>query len=117
VTPKGLQQALNTTIFPELSITLKKPICEWTARRWLIKLGWRHTVVRKGVYMDGHERDDVVKYHNELFLPQMQIFENRMVHWEGPSILRTEPSIRIGLDLWPIVAYFHDESCFQKFSK
>jgi hypothetical protein len=33
----------------------KKSSCEWTARQWLIKLGWRLTVLQKGVYMDGHE--------------------------------------------------------------
>jgi hypothetical protein len=62
VTPRRLQHALNGTIFPELNINLTNPISEHTARRWLIKLGWRRTVVRKGVYMDGHERDDVVEY-------------------------------------------------------
>ena len=74
VTPKGLQNALNSEIFPELGITPKKPISLRTARRWLIKLGWRHTVVRKGVYMDGHERADVVRYRNDTFLPAMSKF-------------------------------------------
>ena len=55
VTPKKLQVALNTIVLPDLGITTKKPLCVRTARRWLIKLGWRHTVVRKGIYMDGHE--------------------------------------------------------------
>ena len=55
VTPRKLQHALNDRLFVELNIAPKSPISEWTARRWLIKLGWRQTVVRKGVYMDGHE--------------------------------------------------------------
>ncbi|KAJ7602965.1 hypothetical protein FB45DRAFT_697776, partial [Roridomyces roridus] len=71
VTPKTFQNALNTTILPALGIQTNKPLCERTARRvlftapyrrWLIKLGWRLTVLRKGVYMDGHERPDVVQY-------------------------------------------------------
>ena len=62
VTPRKLQQALSDTIFPDLNIAVKNPISERTARRWLIKLGWRRTAVRKGVYMDGHERADVVEY-------------------------------------------------------
>ena len=39
VTPRALQAALTTTIFPELGIVPKHPISEQTARHWLIKLG------------------------------------------------------------------------------
>ncbi len=55
VTLKKLQVAVNTEILPDLGITSKKPIGTRTARCWLIKLGWRYTEVKKGVYMDGHE--------------------------------------------------------------
>jgi hypothetical protein len=41
VTPHGLQDALQTIIFPELGIVPKKPICKRPAHRWLIKLGWQ----------------------------------------------------------------------------
>jgi hypothetical protein len=86
VTPRALQNALHSTIFPELGIIPKQPISERTARRWLIKLGWRRTIIRKGVYMDGHEREDVVKYRNEIYLPAMLKFERRMVQFEGPEL-------------------------------
>ena len=59
---------MNEIILPELNINLSKGISERTAQHWLIKLGWRRTVVRKGVYMDGHERADVVEYRNNIFL-------------------------------------------------
>lgn len=62
VTPHQLWDILNATIFPSLGIVLKCPLSERTARRWLIKLGWRLSVICKGVYMDGHKREDVVKY-------------------------------------------------------
>jgi len=62
VTPQCLQEALNASILPGLGIILKNPLSERTAQRWLIKLGWHWTVVQKGVYIDGHEREDVVKY-------------------------------------------------------
>ncbi|KAI0721788.1 hypothetical protein C8Q72DRAFT_890182 [Fomitopsis betulina] len=35
-----------------------------TGRRWLKKLSWRYTRVRKGMYIDGHEREDIVAYRN-----------------------------------------------------
>jgi hypothetical protein len=69
ITPRQLQSALNGTIFPELNINLANRISERTACWWLIKLGWHWTVVQKGVYMDGHDRDNVVEYWNKVFLP------------------------------------------------
>lgn len=47
-----------------------KPITTRTAQRWLAKLDYRYGLIsRKGFYYDGHERDDVVKYRQEFFLP------------------------------------------------
>ena len=33
-----------------------------TAQRWLKKLSWRYGRKRNGMYIDGHEQEDVVKY-------------------------------------------------------
>ena len=110
VTPQALQHAVNTTIFPQLGISPKQPISERTARRWLIKLGWRKTVIRKGVYMDGHERDDVVEHRQNVFLPRMEGYKQWMIHFEGPELTRTEPNLETGQRR--IKAYFHDECCF-----
>ena len=110
VTPRKLTHALNETLFPELNITPKSPIGERTARRWLIKLGWRRTVVRKGVYMDGHERDDVVDYRNNSFLPALKEFEKRMSKFEGLEMKRIDPELEE--DQRRIIALYHDECCF-----
>jgi hypothetical protein len=42
-----------------------------TAIRWLNKLGFLHSKFTKGVYVDGHERDDVVEYRKK-FLEDME---------------------------------------------
>jgi hypothetical protein len=110
VTPSALQKHINNMIFPELGIKPKKSLTIRTARRWLIKLGWRHTLVKKGVYMDGHERSDVVNYRNKEFLPQMAMFEARMVHYEGPDMTRVEPQLAECEK--EIIHQFHDECCF-----
>ncbi|KAF7984968.1 hypothetical protein HWV62_9917 [Athelia sp. TMB] len=110
VTPRKLQHALNRTIFPELNIELKNPISERTARRWLIKLGWRRTIVRKGVYMDGHERKDVVEYRNKIFLPTLAKFETRMATHEGPELQKVMPELLEGQRC--IIIQYHDECCF-----
>ena len=62
VTPVKFQKGINEVILPSLNIFPSKPLCERTACRWLIKLGWQHTKIKKGVYIDGHEHADVVSY-------------------------------------------------------
>ena len=110
VTPKALRDQVNSVIFPELGITPKKPLHVTTGRKWLIKLGWRHLAIRKGVYMDGHEHPDVVKYRTEAFLPTMAGYEARMVHYEGQDLKRIEPELQDGEK--EIIPNFHDESVF-----
>ena len=114
VSPQLFCDALNNNILPSLGFTLKKPLCTRTARRWLVKLGWRRTLLKKGVYMDGHEREDVKKYRQEVFLPAMAKYERRMVHFEvdaeGSGLKRIEPVLAPNEK--KVVALFHDESCF-----
>jgi hypothetical protein len=110
ITARKFQHGLNTIIIPSLNISLPRPLCERTARRWLIKLGWQCTVLRKGVYMDGHEREDVKKYRQDIFLPAMAAFESRMAHYEGPELRRVEPNLAPGEA--EVVAVWHDECCF-----
>ena len=76
ITPQGFVAAVNGTILPHLDISLRKPLGQRTACHWLYKLGYRHVQFQKGVYMDGHERPDVVKYQNDKFLPQMLELEH-----------------------------------------
>ena len=60
--------------------------------------------------MDGNEREDVVKYRNEVFLPAMAKFEVRMAKFEGPDLERVAPILEDGEK--QIIALFHDECCF-----
>jgi hypothetical protein len=75
VTPQTFHRALNERILPSLGYSLKSELSERTARRWLLKLGWRRKELKKGVYMDGHERSDVVEYRNKVFLTLMAKYE------------------------------------------
>ncbi|THU88378.1 hypothetical protein K435DRAFT_866342 [Dendrothele bispora CBS 962.96] len=109
VTPKAFREALNSSILPSLGIQRSQPLSTRTARRWLIKLCWRLTQLRKGVYMDGHERPDVVKYRNESFLPAMEKHERRMTHYDE-NLKRILPVLCPGEK--EIIPQFHDESCF-----
>ncbi len=62
--PAKLKRYVNEFLFPELKI--EDTISESTAVRWLKKLGFSLCRVRKGVYVDGHERPDVVKVREEF---------------------------------------------------
>ncbi|KDQ24978.1 hypothetical protein PLEOSDRAFT_32910 [Pleurotus ostreatus PC15] len=110
VTPQVLSKHVNNTIFPELRINPKKPLSNRAGTHWLQNLGWRHTLVKKGVHMDGHEHVDVVQYRNAVFLLQMAKYEACMVHYEGPELRRVEPTLAEGEE--EIIPLFHDESCF-----
>ncbi|KIK79517.1 hypothetical protein PAXRUDRAFT_96687, partial [Paxillus rubicundulus Ve08.2h10] len=54
---------VNNVIIPSLGLnTAGQKISEATARRWLMKLGYEPKEVKKGIYIDGHEHEDVVTY-------------------------------------------------------
>jgi hypothetical protein len=70
--------------------------------------------VKKGVYMDGHERPDIVEYQNNVFLPLMALFKRCMVQWrpegEGTELVHIEPDL--GPEEKWVIAVFQDESSF-----
>jgi len=70
ITPHILQRHVNNVFLPALGI--ERSIC------WLKALGWIYSHVKKGIYLDGHERDDVVEYR-KVFLDRMESLERRMV--------------------------------------
>lgn len=84
-----------------------KSISLATARRWLIKMGYRWTKTPKGQYVDGHERDDVVRYRQQVFLPQMVEYMSRMRRWLEDSGWDIPPEVARALVIW-----HHDESTF-----
>ena len=58
-----------------LQLGIKKPsISLSTAQRWLEKLNWKYRNKSNGMYIDGHERDDVVAYRDA--------FVNRWAEYE-----------------------------------
>jgi hypothetical protein len=81
-----------------------------TAQRWLNVLGLRFGKFEKGLYNDGHERSDVVRYRNG-FLQRMASYEKRMVQYVG-DFMETAIQPEIQGDHRVLVLVTHDESCF-----
>ncbi|GJE99133.1 hypothetical protein PsYK624_153800 [Phanerochaete sordida] len=50
----------------KLAAVGKTAVSERTARRWLKKLDWRYKREPNGMYIDGHERENVVAYRKEF---------------------------------------------------
>lgn len=73
ISPLKLSQHVKDTILPGLGIT-GDGISERGAVRWLRKLGYRCKDAKKGIYVDGHERPDVVVSRG-IFLAQMEQYE------------------------------------------
>ena len=57
--------------------------------------------------MDGHEREDVVKYRQQVFLPQMMEYSLRMRRWIEDHGWDIPPEVTCALVVW-----YHDESTF-----
>jgi hypothetical protein len=92
----------------------KKPtIGIQTAQRWLKKLDWRYGKKKKGMDIDGHEREDVVAYRN-AFCQRWKEYEKRMVLYDKDGNVISRPS-GFAVPQGPrfqLVAVTHDESTF-----
>jgi hypothetical protein len=103
-------QWVNINLHIELNLSNPISISEKTCQRWLKFLGYRYRELKKGLYHDGHERDDVVQYR-EAFLERMAIYDKPMSKYDGDDMTTIiEPELMDGE--WRLVLLAHDESCF-----
>ena len=77
-------------------------VCTSTASVWLHDMGFSYKQFSKGVYFDGHERDDVVE-SRKMYLELVESFRSRM--WVSMSPCLNPVCC-------PIIRVFHDESAF-----
>ena len=60
-------------------------ISERTACRWLKRLSWRYGPMKNGIYIDGHEREDVVAYRT-AFVARWKEYEKRFHTWDSNGV-------------------------------
>jgi hypothetical protein len=83
-----------------------------TAQRWLKKLSWRYAKKKNGMYIDGHEREDVVEYRKK-FVQRWKEYEKRFVIYDNDGKVVSPlqgfavPGVRFRL-----ILVTHDESTF-----
>jgi hypothetical protein len=76
----------------------------------LEKLGFSWRRVQKGIYVDGHERADVVQYRQEVFLPAFEEIRAFLVTWDEEGQIVMPQNLPPGQK--PLVLVTHDESTF-----
>ncbi|TFY76443.1 hypothetical protein EWM64_g7570 [Hericium alpestre] len=61
-----------------------------TVQRWLKKMEWRYGEKKNGMYIDGHECEDVVAYCNK-FVKHYRDYEKRMVLYDVNGDIASKP--------------------------
>jgi hypothetical protein len=77
----------------------------------MLREGFRYMTHQKGVYVDGHERPDVVEYRQKVFIPAIRSYQPRIIEYEVGN--RTQEAAKVSTNKRPIAILFHDESTFQ----
>lgn len=95
-----------------LKVDLPRPlsISERTAIRWMHHLGMDYMRYSKGLYIDGHERSDVVEYR-DAFLSRMSVHAKYFFQYDGDDMSSVTPPA-LSSDQRPRILVTHDESCF-----
>ena len=89
--PQDYKIFLETKIFSQ--ITVNKSISIKTARIWLHKLGLTPQSRKKGIYFDGHEREDVIQYRQQ-FLKTIEEYEKLMPIFIGDEMQMVLPELK-----------------------
>ena len=92
----------------------KPSITDHTARRWLSKLGWRYGRHKNGMYVDGHEQQDVVDYR-QAFVLRFKEYERRFHAWDDAGNELPRPSgfaVPGAIGRFRLILVTHDESTF-----
>ncbi|RIA91491.1 hypothetical protein C1645_692632, partial [Glomus cerebriforme] len=88
---------------------IKKTISTEIMTRWLNVLGYFFQSQKQGIYYDGHERPDILKYR-QTFLDKIYSYEKYMVKYEGENMERIPPILEISEK--EVILVTHNECIF-----
>jgi hypothetical protein len=84
--PKGLKWYMELELFPRIHMKVGQGISLHSTCHWLQKEGFKFISHKKGLYFDGHDRPDVVKYWQEVFLKTMEVHLSQLIQYMVGSV-------------------------------
>src|SRR6266542_877140 len=96
---------MNEIILPGLGFAPSPTIHLNTVKNYLKELGYIYAKVKKRMYMDGYERENVVAYQ-KIFLERMSKLEDRMPIFSGDNL---EEIIWPSNKTQPLILFIHNE--------
>lgn len=109
---------VNKTLLPNSTLEPGFPrrISVETARKWLHEMGFEVLTAKKGIFVDGHERPDVVESRKNFLRKMVKLgflhFTNAPTEQAGQALPEDiEPPILERRE--KTVVFFHDETTFQ----
>jgi hypothetical protein len=93
--PKGLKKYMDLELFPRIENSDeggKRNIFEHSSAL-ASERRLRYISYKKGLYFDGHDRPDVVKYRQEEFLPIMKFHARRLIQFVIGDVDKEDLSI------------------------
>ena len=99
---KGRPNLTLQAVVTWMKETHEVDVCKSTLSLWLHEMGFSYQQFTKGVYFDGHEREDVVA-GRRAYLATLQSYERRMCVYSSPC---PDPAIL------PVIRIYHDESTY-----
>jgi len=109
--PLALKEFAEREVLPGMANS-RKTISESTCREYMKEWGYSFGTHSKDVYMDGHEREDVVEYRAG-FVGRILELEARMSSFEGDDMHEVEP--KLGVNEKKVVMVTHDECAFHSY--
>jgi hypothetical protein len=110
LTARSFANWVNDKLHLVADLPRQLSISESTAIRWMHHLGMDYIRYSKGLYIDGHERPDVIAYR-DAFLERMAEHSEYFFRYEGEDMDTViSPDLQSGQR--PRVLVTHDESCF-----
>ncbi len=107
-----LTKYINEEVLPDLNDGLSVKFSERIVIQWMKIFEHGYRKATKRVYMDGHERDDVVAYHGQLFTKMVE-HEKQMPTFTDDCSDIIWPNLQNGEK--PLIFVTHDKSIFYAF--
>ena len=113
---EGLEESIlaRSTVRVDGTIDRRSGIRLKTARKWLNRLGYKWKEVQKGVFFDGHKREDVVEY-KEILNEMKKLLSYLVEFSEDGSMISKKYSEDCAMDRLnrrPVIMITYDGSTF-----